>query len=182
MFGILSKEKREEKKAKDLLGFCASYSKFCMDRVSEIKGEPISNDEIRKILGSDDNIQFWYSVALSMTYQAGFGDKSQEAGDQFALVLGTRILMEFQGLDGDDLMDRAIALQKSGQDKYNAGERDRNVKVHVAASTVSKNLWSTKEITELPIQIYVTYICKLEDHVSPGGATFAEIDSIMGED
>jgi hypothetical protein len=181
MFGFLNKEKREEKKAKDLLGFCASYSKFCMDRVSQIKGEPISSDEIRKILSSDDNIQFWYSIALTMVYQAGFGDQSLEAGDQMALVLGRRILMEFQGLD-DDVIDRAIALQKSGQDKYNSGERDRNVKVHVAASTASKNLWTTKEITELSIHIYVTYVCKLDDHVSPGGVTFSEIDSIMGEE
>jgi hypothetical protein len=184
MFGFMSKEKRKEKEVVDLLSFCVSYSKFCMDRVTEIKGEPISSDEIKKILASDDNIQFWYTVALAMTFQAGLGDESLEEGEELALILGRRILMEFQGLDDedDDVMDKAIALHKSGQDKYHTGECDRNFKVHVAAATASKNLWTTKEITELPIHIYVTFICKIDEHLSTEDTTFAELDSIMGEE
>lgn len=170
MFGAFNKEKKKKKLVKRALSICHEYSSACVTKVCELKGVGAFDPDIREILESDDSIQFWYIVGGGLAY-------GNDLGDAIALVFATRILMQFQGLYADDVVDRAIELERTGLEKVQNGIIDRNSKVQSAAIAAVSDIINKGKITPTAISLYVVFICRQKW----GETTFEEIDAIFGE-
>ena len=171
MFGILSKEKKRAKEAELLILLMHSYSTACVHEICKRLDAGPFDQQVRDLIETDDSYQFWYTVALGLSFARGFGE-------DMAILVGIRTLMEFLDVRDDTAIDRGMALYRSGEDKVNQKIIDRNSKVQCASATVVVNLENENRPTAIAISHFVTFISKLDGP----GMSFDEFDRMYGEE